>query len=484
MTDNSPALSPAIQIDIVGGSGTKSFARSFHIGRAPGTDVIIDDDRVSQQHAAVMLSDGKWYLQDLGSSNGTFINGKRIDRARIVGKVQVRLGHDGPILILKTAGKTEDERPTVVSQPTESKILDRLLGNRTPSVMSPHTAMLRRVLRTEHRRRGKRYMVALAVLAVLVVVSGAIVYVQRQQIQRARAAAADLFYSMKSLELEFARLQLSAPELQSYREQRDRMQQQYVDYLEYLGIYSDATPQDLQTIYRTVHRFGESEVNVPSEFIEEIRRYIERWRLSGRLSEAVERAEQGNYAQIIGDILLEHDLPPEFIYLALQESNLKLEAVGPETRYGIAKGMWQLMPETARSFGLQTGPLVGVARFDPADERHQLVPSTRAAAGHLRYIYTTDAQASGLLVMASYNWGQGNVLRLIRTMPENPRDRNFWRLLDRYRDRIPQETYHYVFSIVSAAVIGENPALFGFDFDPLLQREQREAGAAPEDDAS
>ncbi|KPJ91116.1 MAG: hypothetical protein AMS18_09310 [Gemmatimonas sp. SG8_17] len=472
MTDTSPELSPAIQIQIVGGTGTKSFARSFHIGRAAGTDVIVNDDKVSQQHAAVILSDGKWYVQDLGSSNGTFIDGRRIDRSRITGTIQVRLGHDGPTVILKTAGSDQAARPTEVSLPTDSRILDRFLGDRQPSVMSPHTAMLRRVLRTEHRRRGKRYMIALAALALIVVVTSTIVYVQRQQIRRARAAAAELFYAMKSLELEVARLQLNSTERQSYREQREQMQQRYVDYLEYLGIYGDGTSQDLQIIYRTVHRFGESEVNVPREFIDEIRRYIERWRQSGRLSEAFARAQQGKYAEHIADVLLQHDLPPDFIYLALQESSLKLEAVGPETRYGIAKGMWQLMPETARAYGLQMGPLVGVARYDPGDDRHQLEPSTRAAAGHLRYIYTTDAQASGLLVMASYNWGQGNVLRLIRTMPENPRDRNFWQLLVRYRDQIPQETYHYVFSIVSAAVIGENPAMFGFELDPLLQRER------------
>ncbi len=50
-------------------------------------------------------------------------------------------------------------------------------------------------------------------------------------------------------------------------------------------------------------------------------------------------------------------------------------------------------------------------------------------------------------------------------MPEDPRERNFWKLLTKYRERIPQETYDYVFSIVSAAVIGEAPELFGFDFD-------------------
>jgi hypothetical protein len=83
-------------------------------------------------------------------------------------------------------------------------------------------------------------------------------------------------------------------------------------------------------------------------------------------------------------------------------------------------------------------------------------------------LYTTDAQASGLLVIACYNWGEDQMLPLVRSMPENPRERNFWRLLSQHRNKIPQETYDYVFYIISAAVIGENPRLFGFDFDNPL----------------
>ena len=68
--------------------------------------------------------------------------------------------------------------------------------------------------------------------------------------------------------------------------------------------------------------------------------------------------------------------------------------------------------------------------------------------------------------MASYNWGQTRVRKLIRQLPENPRERNFWELLKRFK--IPRETYDYVFYIFSAAVIGENPSLFGFSFpNPL-----------------
>jgi pSer/pThr/pTyr-binding forkhead associated (FHA) protein len=472
MADHSPTASPAILVRMAGESDTREFTQSFHVGRAAGSDVVLEDDQVSQQHAAVELVEGRWHIQDLESSNGIFIAGKQVERAPISDTVLVRFGHDGPTLVLTIATPHLVSRETVVSEPSESLILNRFLGGRTPADMSRHTALLRRVLRTEQQRRAKRYWVALAALAVVAVIASAYVYVQRKQIERARMAAADLFYAMKSLELEVARLRLNTPDAQTYRDQRGEMRRQYLNYLEQLGIYGDDTPQDIQLIYRVVHRFGESEVNVPRAFVDEVRRYIARWHASGRLEQSVARSHQDSYGQRIAEVMLGNDLPPEFFYLALQESDLKLEAVGRETRYGIAKGMWQFMPATARAYGLQTGPLVGVAQFDPRDDRHNLEESTRAAAEYLRDIYTTDAQASGLLVMASYNWGQGNVLRLIRTMPESPRERNFWKLLSQYRDRIPDETYHYVFSIVSAAVIGENPQLFGFDFDPPLPREQ------------
>lgn len=86
----------------------------------------------------------------------------------------------------------------------------------------------------------------------------------------------------------------------------------------------------------------------------------------------------------------------------------------------------------------------------------------------MKDLYATDAQASGLLIMACYNWGEGRVLPLIRSLPQNPSDRNFWKVLTRYREKIPAETYDYVFSIFSAAVIGEDPKLFGFSFDNPL----------------
>ena len=101
----------------------------------------------------------------------------------------------------------------------------------------------------------------------------------------------------------------------------------------------------------------------------------------------------------------------------------------------------------------------------PRDERFDFAKATDAAAKYIHDLYKTEAQASGLLVFASYNWGQTNVRKLINSMPNDPRERNFWQLLKKHGDKIPRETYDYVFYIISAAVIGENPKLFGFNFD-------------------
>lgn len=49
------------------------------IGRGDGCDVQIDDTKVSRKHARVMRIDGEWSLEDLGSRNGTMLNGKLVE---------------------------------------------------------------------------------------------------------------------------------------------------------------------------------------------------------------------------------------------------------------------------------------------------------------------------------------------------------------------------------------------------------------------
>lgn len=53
------------------------------VGRLDSCDVVLDDPLVSRHHAQLRFRDGRWILRDLGSTNGTFLNGLRIGRCQL-----------------------------------------------------------------------------------------------------------------------------------------------------------------------------------------------------------------------------------------------------------------------------------------------------------------------------------------------------------------------------------------------------------------
>ena len=49
------------------------------IGRGPENDLTVPSAAVSRKHAAIMFREGRWYVEDRGSYNGTFLNGTRVN---------------------------------------------------------------------------------------------------------------------------------------------------------------------------------------------------------------------------------------------------------------------------------------------------------------------------------------------------------------------------------------------------------------------
>jgi hypothetical protein len=62
------------------------------LGRSSGCQLVLSDDTVSRRHAELRLVDGHWHLRDLGSSNGTWVNGRRVVEAEVVPGDEVQLG--------------------------------------------------------------------------------------------------------------------------------------------------------------------------------------------------------------------------------------------------------------------------------------------------------------------------------------------------------------------------------------------------------
>jgi pSer/pThr/pTyr-binding forkhead associated (FHA) protein len=54
------------------------------LGRSSKCDVVLDDPNVSREHAELRPRGGSWVLTDLGSTNGSSVNGRRIDAPTVV----------------------------------------------------------------------------------------------------------------------------------------------------------------------------------------------------------------------------------------------------------------------------------------------------------------------------------------------------------------------------------------------------------------
>lgn len=60
---------------------TIRLSGSAQIGRADACAIRLSDTYVSQVHARLYGDDGTWFVEDLGSTNGTFLNDRKVDRA-------------------------------------------------------------------------------------------------------------------------------------------------------------------------------------------------------------------------------------------------------------------------------------------------------------------------------------------------------------------------------------------------------------------
>lgn len=93
----SPQLPASSQGQLIGISGEvagRSFPLGdyFIIGRSASCQLPLSDRAVSRQHARLRFANGRWFIQDMQSSGGTFVNNRRVDAAGLNPGDRIRVG--------------------------------------------------------------------------------------------------------------------------------------------------------------------------------------------------------------------------------------------------------------------------------------------------------------------------------------------------------------------------------------------------------
>lgn len=96
---------PELVLELNGQTWMLDASRSYTLGRDPQGDVALDDARVSWRHATIRWSGRSWVVEDLGSTNGTYVHGQRVQQTEIGPGTAVHLGNatDGPRLTFTAA---------------------------------------------------------------------------------------------------------------------------------------------------------------------------------------------------------------------------------------------------------------------------------------------------------------------------------------------------------------------------------------------
>ncbi|HIC37257.1 MAG TPA: hypothetical protein EYO80_06220 [Candidatus Marinimicrobia bacterium] len=157
--------------------------------------------------------------------------------------------------------------------------------------------------------------------------------------------------------------------------------------------------------------------HIPLVRTKQVDQFINYFQTKGRKQFEIWLKRYMQYKDLILPILEEHEMPEEFIYLAMIESGLNPKAYSRAN----ASGMWQFIYSTGKQYGL--------SRDWYKDERRDPVKATHAACRYLKDL--NNLFDNWYLTLAAYNCGEGRVLRASKLHQTY----DFWQLKS-----LPRET--------------------------------------------
>jgi len=195
--------------------------------------------------------------------------------------------------------------------------------------------------------------------------------------------------------------------------------------------------------------------DIPIVINDQVERFIEYFQTTHRKPFALWLQRSGRYIPMMKEVLKQHGLPEDLVYMALIESGFNPKAYSRRR----ASGPWQFISRTGKRYGLEADWWI--------DERRDPEKSTIAAARHLKDLY--DQFSCWYLAAAGYNAGAGKISRAIKRYQTE----DFWELTKhRYLKR---ETRHYVPKMIAAALIAKEPEKYGFidiEYDEPIRYEK------------
>jgi hypothetical protein len=97
----------------------------MNMGRLESNDVVLDDYKVSREHAVLKYAGGEFTLVDLASTHGTFVNGERIDRTVVQIGDKIEITNHEIVLSFEIPVLADGHRP--IQSPKSARTLDRRL---------------------------------------------------------------------------------------------------------------------------------------------------------------------------------------------------------------------------------------------------------------------------------------------------------------------------------------------------------------------
>jgi len=372
------------------------------IGKSEASQIRLEDDvMISRTHARLSVERGLVWIEDLGSRNGTFINGKKIEK--------------------KTALKMGDKITLGQVSSFQCSRWNALEPSRFASVVATRVTDLSKYVRRRPKSSLLPQFMLLQVAVCVVVAAG--------------------WYAGKRYRLRA--LQMAETSRSEKKEEAVSSPRQMV-----MSVPQSPAPEvprnfiwdEIVTVSR---RFGDTPPSVlDPQFLKKVEYWIERFTRADAHKSLFEKKKK--FWPVIQSALTAQGLPVELGYLVWVESHFNTEALSPVG----ALGLWQFMPATARDFGLRVDIKAKV------DERLDVNKSSKAAAEYLSLLLKQFGTDRYMLAIASYNAGQNKIQRKaiaaqIRRAPKP----DFWAL----RDQLPQETVDYVPKVLAAIIINRNP---------------------------